>query len=117
MDFQTRALVAITRGATSVTLTADTITEDQLRHLQREAVKIVAESSPYHLVFPMRDRPGVELLYASTYALGEDDVYYVGYTIAVPPGKEKAEYVQEGRRYCAELLNAVEAAGTKGPTP
>lgn len=90
-----------------MTLTAETITDDQLRDLQREAQKIVAESSPYHLVFPIRERPGVELLYASTYALGENDVYLVGYTIAVPPGKEQAEYIQEGRRYCAELLNAV----------
>jgi hypothetical protein len=86
-------------------VTAETITDEQLRELQREAIKKIAGSSPYHLVLPLRERPGVELLYASTYALGENDVWYVGYTVAVPAGAPKANYIAEGKRYCAELLN------------
>jgi hypothetical protein len=92
-------------------LTGETITDEQIRELQTEAIKLICESSPYHLVFAMRERPGVELLYASTYALGENDVYYVGYTVAIPPGAPKANYIAEGKRYCAEFLNARTAKG------
>lgn len=86
-------------------LTAETVTDVQLRALQTKAAKDVANSSPYHLVFPLRQRPGVELLYAATYALGEERDWLVGYEIKLPDGADKAEYVAEGRRYCAEFLN------------
>jgi hypothetical protein len=84
-------------------LTGDTITDEQIRELQAEAEKIVCGSSPYHLVFPKRERPGVELLFAATYALGEDR-WIAGYRIDVAPGHERV-YRDEGRRYCAEILN------------
>lgn len=86
-------------------ITAETITTEQLRELQSQASAIVSQSSPYHLVFPKRERPGVELLYASTYALGEER-FLVGYEIVIPPGGSKDEYANEGRRYCAAILNA-----------
>lgn len=85
-------------------ITADTITDEQLVALQCEAENIVRRSSNYELIFPMRDRSGVELLFASTFALGEDR-YIAGYRVHAPHGHEK-EYRDEGRRYCAEILNA-----------
>jgi hypothetical protein len=86
-------------------MTADTITEDQIRALKAEAAKIVFASGPYALIFPIRERPGVELLYAATYALGEEDPWVAGYEIILPPGASRDEYIAEGRRYCAEFLN------------
>lgn len=88
-------------------ITAANITVEQLRELQEKAIATVAGSSPYHLLWPMRERPGVELLYATTYALGEER-FLCGYDIAFPGGKRE-EYVAEGRLYCAELLNALDA--------
>lgn len=85
-------------------ITADTINDEQLGALREEAIAAICKAGPYALLLPLRERPGVELLYAATYALGELDKWFVGYTIALPDGASQDEYIREGRRYCAEFL-------------